>query len=103
LEETQPNTIGEQEERLGAMEVHLKDEVEHVAYVVLEAVKSVMSNALLSRAHACGDGRGPELWRKLHAEWKGSAPEIVEAKGRRYQDPARCRNIQQLWEAIPTW
>ena len=27
-----------------------------------------------------------ELWRKLHAEWRGSAPQVIPAKAMKYQD-----------------
>jgi hypothetical protein len=101
--EKQAPTIGSAEEHKGAAEVNLRDDVEHVSYVIFEAVKMIMSDSLLSRARACGDGRGLELWRKLHAEWRGSAPQVVAAKARRFQDPQRCATIQQLWEALPIW
>ena len=28
-----------------------------------------------------------ELWRNLHAEWRGSAPQVIPAKAMKYQDP----------------
>ena len=63
----------------------------------------IMSDSLLSRARACEDGRGLELWRKLHAERRGSAPQFIAAKARQFQDPQRCQSVQQLWEALPSW
>ena len=63
----------------------------------------IMSDSLFSRARACEDGLGLELWRKLHAEWRGSAPQVIAAKPRKFQDPQRCQSMQQLWEALPSW
>ena len=60
-----------------------------------------MSGSLLSRARACEDGRGLELWRKLHAEWRGSTRQVIAAKARKFHDPQRCQSMQQLWEALP--
>ena len=47
------------------------------------------------------NGRGFELWRKLHAEWEGAAPQVVAAKDRQFQDPIMCTTILKLWEALP--
>jgi hypothetical protein len=58
---------------------------------------------LLGRARICGAGRGLELWRKLHSEWQGAAPQVIAAKSKRFQDPAKCGNILALWEALPAW
>jgi hypothetical protein len=60
-------------EKRGTAEARVTEDVECISYVVFEAVKGIMSDALLTRARTCGDGRGLELWRKLHAEWRGSA------------------------------
>ena len=62
-----------------------------------------MSESLLSRIRACEDGRGLQLWRKLYAEWRGSAPQVVAAKAWKSQDPQRCLSMQQLWDALPSW
>ena len=43
------------------------------------------------------------MWRRLHSEWRGSAPQVIAAKARRYQDPARCHDMKKLWEALPVW
>jgi hypothetical protein len=101
--EQQKPTIDIDEEKNGAMAVGLREDVEHVSYVVFEATKMIMSDTLLSRARACGDGRGLELWRRLHAEWCGNAPQVIAAKARKFQDPPRSTTIQQLWEALPAW
>jgi hypothetical protein len=101
--EQHTGTITEAEEMRAATELNLQEDVEHISYVVFEAVKAIMTDALLSRARACGDGRGLELWRRLHAEWRGNAPQVVAAKARRFQDPARCANLQKLWESLPVW
>jgi hypothetical protein len=99
----QPGTITEHEEQRGSAETQLKEDVEHLSYVVFEAVKTIMTDALLARARACGEGRGLELWRRLHSQWRGSAPQVIAAKARRFQDPVRCHDIKKLWEALPVW
>ena len=75
----------------------------HISNVIFESLKMIMSDSLLSRERACEDGRGLELWGKLHAEWRGSAPQVIAAKVRKFQDPQRCQSMQQLWEAPPSW
>ena len=46
------------------------DEVENISYALYEAIKYIIHDNLLNRARTC-DGRGLELWRKLHSEWEG--------------------------------
>jgi hypothetical protein len=82
--EAQSQPIGATEEHAGASEAGLRDDPEHVSYVVFEGIKSIIADSLLSRARVCGDGRGLELWRKLHTEWKGSAPQVIAAKARKF-------------------
>ncbi len=102
--EKQPPTVDAVGEQAGAAETGLSQgEIEHVSYVIFEAIRAIMSDSLLSRARACGDGRGLELRRRLHADWKGSAPQVVAAKEREFQDSMRCATIHQLWEALPRW
>jgi hypothetical protein len=101
--EKQSGPITEAEEVRGARETLMMEDVDRVSYVVFEAVKTIMTDALLGRARACGEGRGLELWRRLHSEWRGSAPQVVAAKARRFQDPTRCGDVKKLWEALPTW
>ena len=33
----------------------------------------------------------------------GLCPQVRHAKAKRYQDPDRCANMVQLWEALPKW
>ena len=79
------------------------EKAEEVSYVLFEAIKFIIHDNLLSRARVCGDGRGLELWRKLHSEWEGAAPQVVAAKSKRFQDPSRCSSVLQLWEVLPAW
>jgi hypothetical protein len=101
--ERQTGPITENDEVRGAQDTFMMEDVDRVSYVVFEAVKSIMADALLARARACGEGRGLELWRRLHSEWRGSAPQVIAAKARRYQDPARSHDMKKLWEALPVW
>ena len=94
--ESQNPTIGATEEEKGAASVVVHGDICHISYVIFESLKMIMSDSLLSRARACEDGRGLELWRKLHAEWRGSAPQVIAAKARKFQDPQRCQSMQQL-------
>jgi hypothetical protein len=88
-------------DKRGTMEAHVQEVVEYMSYIIFEAVKGIMSDSLLTCAHTCGDVRRLELWRKLHTEWRGSAPQVVAAKVRRYQDPACCTTVQHLCDALP--
>ena len=94
--ESQNPTIGATEEKKGAASVGVHGDICHISYVILESLKMIMSDSLLSRARACDNGRGLELWRKLYAEWRGSAPQVMAAKAREFQDPQRCQLMQQL-------
>ena len=58
----------------------------------------IMSDSLFSRTSVRKRSR-LELWRKLHAKWRGSAPQVVAPEAQKYQDPLRCLSLQQLWEA----
>ena len=77
-------------------------DLEMVDYVLFEGIKYTVTDALLTRARAC-EGHGVELWRRLHCEWKGSAPQLKHANARKFQDPARCPSTAGLWEALPEW
>jgi hypothetical protein len=101
--ERQPGVIKEGDEQRGAVETGMTENIEHVNYILYEAIKAIMTDALLSRARACGDGRGLELWRRLHAEWRGNAPQVIAAKARRFQDSSRSAKLQKLWEVLPAW
>ena len=74
-----------------------------MCFVFFESLNMIISESLLSRVRACEDGRGLQLWRKLYAEWRGSAPQVVAAKAWKDQDPQRCLSMQQLWDALPSW
>ena len=101
--ERQTGMIDEAAEKVGAGENGIFEVAGEVSYTLFEAIKYIISDNLLARARACGDGRGLELWRRLHSEWEGAAPQVVAAKARHFQDPSRCGTILQLWEALPTW
>ena len=87
--ESQNLTIGTTEEKKGATNAGEDGDICHISYVNFESLRMIMSGSLLSRAPACEDGRGLELWRKLHAEWRGSAPQVIAAKARKFQSPLR--------------
>jgi hypothetical protein len=84
---------GLQEGRAGA---------ELVGFTLFEGLKYTLSDSLLGRARLCSEN-GFELWRRLHTEWEGCAPQVRHAKAQRYQDPQRCANVAQLWDALPKW
>ena len=83
-------------EQLGTQDAELVDDL------LFEGIKYVIHDSLLTRARACNSS-GLELWRRLHSEWEGSAPQLKHAKARKYQDPVRCPGIAALWEALPEW
>ena len=78
----------------------MHNSVECVSFSIFEAIKSLFSDSLVNRARSCGDGRGLELRRRLAAEWRGNALQVLAAKCRRYTDPPRCATTLKLWEVI---
>ena len=78
------------------------DDVAAVSFALFEATKHLLADSLLSRARTCGDS-GLELWRRLATEWRGNAPQVLAAKSRRFNAPARCASMAKLWEALPLW
>jgi hypothetical protein len=101
--EKQTTIIDVMAEDKGAKDAGLMENSEDVSYVLFEGIKHVLHDNLLGRARICGVGRGLELWRKLHSEWQGAAPQVIAAKSKRFQDPAKCSNVLHLWEALPAW
>ncbi len=53
-------------------------------YAIHDGIKVIILDSLLGRARNCVE-RGCELWRSLCAEWSGAAPQLKQAKARRYQ------------------
>ena len=45
---------------------------------LFEGIKCVIHDSLLVRARPCASS-GFELWRRLHSEWEGSAPQLKHA------------------------
>ena len=95
-EEMLAANAGVMAEQLGVPDAELVDNL------LFEGIKYVIHDSLLTRARACNSS-GLELWRRLHSEWEGSAPQLKHAKARKYQDPVRCPGIAALWEALPEW
>lgn len=77
-------------------------DIDHVSYVLFEAIKHIIADSLLGRARLC-DQQGFELWRRLRAEWEEASDLVLGAKAKRYQDPLRCASLLQLWDAVPNW
>jgi hypothetical protein len=77
-------------------------DVASAEYAIHDGIKSIITDSLLGRARNCVE-RGCELWRALCAEWSGAAPQLKQAKARRYQEPARCKDISELWSRLPAW
>jgi hypothetical protein len=71
-------------------------------YAIHDGIKVIILDSLLGRARNCVE-RGCELWRSLCAEWSGAAPQLKQAKARRYQEPSRCKDITELWSRLPAW
>jgi hypothetical protein len=71
-------------------------------YAIHDGIKVIILDSLLGRARNCVE-RGCELWRALCAEWSGAAPQLKQAKARRYQEPSRCKDITELWSRLPAW
>ena len=73
-----------------------------VEYAIHDGIKMTILDNLFGRARNCVE-RGCELWRSLCAEWSGAAPQLQHAKARRYQTPAKCKTVQELWSRLPAW
>ena len=101
--ERQSTAIDWAAEQHGARAASLAEDVTNVSLVLYAATKSLLADSLLDMARACGDGRGLELWRRLAAQWRGNAPQILAAKARRYATPQRCASVAALWEQLPAW
>jgi hypothetical protein len=77
-------------------------DISKVDYILFEAIRHVVSDPLLTRSRAC-EGRGVELWRRIHCEWKGSAPQLKHANAGLYLDPVRLHDAAALWEGLVEW
>ena len=95
--EKQTVTIDESVEAKGAAEAGV-DMITDVSNPLFEAIKYIINDNVLNRARLSGDGRGLELWRRLHAKWECSAPQVVAAKSKKFQDTIRCIIVLQLWK-----
>ena len=100
--EEQSGVIDTSEENTGAGAAQLREPVAAISLSLFAGIKYIIADNLLSRARSC-DGRGLELWRKLHTEWVGAANQVTSARAARYLDPTRCTTALQLWEALPKW
>ncbi len=74
----------------------------NVEYALHDGIKMTIMDTLLGRARVCHE-RGCELWRSLCAEWSGAAPQLQMAKAMRFQSPATCKTVQELWTKLPQW
>ncbi len=73
-----------------------------VEFAVHDGIKAVILDSLLGRARNCVE-KGCELWRALCSEWSGAAPQLKQAKARRYQEQPRCKDVAELWSRLPAW
>ena len=62
----------------------------------------MVTDPFLTLSRAC-EGRGVELWRRIHCEWKGSAPQLKHANAGLYIDPVRLHDAAALWEGLVEW
>jgi hypothetical protein len=88
--------LGEHAARLGVVDLAA------VEYAVHDGIKAIIFDTLLGRARNCV-GRGCELWRALVAEWHGAAPQLRDAKARRYLEPPKCKDTNELWSQLSAW
>merc|ERR1712155_228365 len=57
----------------------------------------------MARFGAQTAGGGLELWRRLHAEMQGAAPEVSLAKAMLFQQPARASSMAALYDKLAEW
>ncbi len=77
-------------------------DLDAVEFALCDGIQCIIQDSLLSRARSANGG-GCELWRSLVAEWSGAAPQLKQAKARRYLEPARSKDMADLWSKLPAW
>ena len=87
----------------GAREVGLDGDVEVISYELLTAIRSIIDNGAMARFGTQTAGGGLELWRRLHAEMQGAAPEVSLAKAMLFQQPARASSLAALYDKLAEW
>ncbi len=84
-----------------AMQLGVHD-LASVEYALHDGIKCIILDSLLGRTRNCLE-RGCELWRSLCGGGSGAAPQLKQAKARRYQEPTRCKDVSELWSRLPAW
>ena len=87
----------------GAREVSLDGNVENISTELLSAIRFIITDGAMQRFGARTSGGGLELWRRLHAEMQGAAPEVALAKAERFQQPDRAPTLAALWDRLAAW
>ena len=66
-------------------------------------LKLLLHPDMAARAAAVGRGCGLELWRSLYAKARGTAPQTLHAKGRRYLYPEKAKSLEDLESKLELW
>ena len=78
-----------------------EDGVGFISDTILSALRFMIHDNLLGRARAAG--RGLELWRKLRAEARGSAPALAAVKAQQWSQPKQSSSMAALWTDLDEW
>ena len=87
----------------GARTVGLDGDVEVISYELLTAIRSIIDNGAMARFGTQTAGGGLELWRRLHSEMQGAAPEVSLAKAMLFQQPSRASSLAALYDKLAEW
>ena len=60
---------------------------------------SIAYSAAPVTAWSAGASSGGRWW----PEWSGAAPQLKQAKARRYQEPPKCKDVTERWSRLPAW
>eukprot|EP00974_Lingulodinium_polyedra_P021716 2098262-Lingulodinium_polyedra.AAC.1 len=79
--------------------------IAQVSGTLFTALQETVSDALrMTKPDLAGDARGLELWRLLVREHEAPEQPIVQREYRRkYQNPVRCKDANELKTRLPAW
>lgn len=104
--ELRETAIGEEGEEEGAAAVGLvlnPSAVRRLSSALWNNLKLLLHPDMASRAAAVGRSRGLELWRSLYAKGKGTAPQTLHAKSRKYLYPEKAKGLEDLETKLELW
>ena len=101
--ERQPRELSWWDAQAAAADLHITEGVRDVAATLYFAITFILDNEVCNRYQHSPYGEGLELWRRICADMRGSAPEVVMANAERYTQPTKARNVAALWHQLNAW